>query len=99
VRWVSVGARPVRQLSRFFSLATEVGWDHTSQSDLPGGSLLKVTVAPQIAPALKFLSRPSLRAFATWAHWSDTFRGSVAAGTNPDAVRGAAFGVQLESWW
>jgi len=99
IHWVSLGARPVRRLGRFFSLATEAGWDHTVQGDLPGGSLFKLTVAPQITPEMKFLSRPSLRAFATLAHWSDAFRGSVAAATNPDAVRGAAFGVQLETWW
>jgi maltoporin len=93
IRWVSAGARPVYRLGRFFSLATEAGWDHTVQSDLPGGSLFKLTVAPQITPALKFLSRPSLRAFATWAHWSDAFRGSVAPATYPNAVRGTAFGV------
>ena len=99
VRWVSLGARPVYQLGRFFSLATEAGWDYTSQSDLPGGSLFKLTVAPQITPNLKFFSRPSLRAFATWAHWSDSFRGSVAPAAYANAVHGAAFGVQLESWW
>jgi maltoporin len=99
IHWVSIGARPVRRLGRFFSLATEAGWDYTEQGDLSGGSLFKLTVAPQITPAMKFLSRPSVRAFATWAHWSDTFRGSVAPATNPDAVHGAAFGVQLESWW
>ena len=99
VRWVSFGARPVRQLGRFFSLATEAGWDHTVQGDLPGGSLFKLSVAPQITPAFKFLSRPSLRGFATWAHWSDTFRGSIAAATDPNAVRGVAFGVQMETWW
>jgi maltoporin len=99
VHWVSLGARPIRRLGRFFSLATEVGWDYTSQGDLPGGSLFKLTVAPQITPNLKFLTRPSLRAFATWAHWSDTFRGIVAPTTNPNAIQGAAFGVQFESWW
>ncbi len=99
VHWVSLGARPIRQLGRFFSLATEAGWDHTSQEGLPGGSLFKLTVAPQITPALSFLSRPSLRAFATWAHWSDTYRGQIAAATNPNAVHGAAFGVQVEAWW
>ena len=99
IRWVSIGGRPVYQLGRFFSLATELGWDHTEQSDLPGGSLFKLTVAPQITPALKFLSRPSLRAFATWAHWSESFRGSVAPAAYGDDVRGVAFGVQLESWW
>lgn len=99
VRWVSLGARPVYRLGRFFSLATEVGWDHTLQSGQPGGSLVKATIAPQITPAFRFLSRPSLRAFATWAHWSDSFRGQVAPATDPTAVHGAAFGVQLESWW
>jgi len=99
VHWVSVGARPIRRLGRFSSLATEVGWDHTVQGDRPGGSLIKVTVAPQITPALNFLSRPSLRAFATWAHWSETFRGSVASATSPDRVHGFSFGVQLETWW
>jgi maltoporin len=99
VRWVSLGARPVRRLSRFFSLATEAGWDHTVQGDQPGGSLVKLTGALQITPTMKFLSRPSLRAFATWAHWSDSYRGRIAAATNPDAVRGAAFGVQIETWW
>jgi maltoporin len=99
VRWVSLGARPVRQLGRFFSLAAEAGWDYTVQGDLPSGSLFKLSVAPQITPSLKFLSRPALRAFATWAHWSESFRGSVASVTNPDAVHGAAFGVQLETWW
>jgi maltoporin len=99
IRWVSLGARPVYNLGRFFSVATEAGWDYTSQSDLPGGSLFKLTVAPQITPNLKFFSRPSLRAFATWAHWSESFRGSVAPAAYANAVHGAAFGVQLESWW
>lgn len=99
VRWISLGARPVYALGRFFSLATEAGWDYTLQSDLPGGSLFKLTVAPQITPALKFLSRPSLRAFATWAHWSDSYRGRIATFTYPDEVQGLAFGVQMESWW
>ena len=99
IRWVSLGARPVIRLSRFFSLATEAGWDYTAQADLPSGSLFKLTVAPQITPRLKFLSRPSLRAFATWAQWSDSFRGSVAPAAYADATHGVAFGMQFESWW
>jgi maltoporin len=99
IQWVSVGARPVVQLGRFSSIATEAGWDYTEQGDLPGGSLFKLTVAPQITPEMKFLSRPALRAFATYAHWSDAFRGSIAAASDPNAVHGWAFGVQLETWW
>jgi maltoporin len=99
VRWLSVGARPVRRLGQFATSAVEAGWDHSKQEGLPSGSLFKVTVAPQITPALSFLSRPSLRAFVTWAHWSDTFRGQIAPATDPNAVRGIAVGVQMESWW
>jgi maltoporin len=99
IRWFSLGARPVRRLNRFASVALEAGWDHTVQGDLPGGSLVKVTIAPQITPAFNFLNRPSLRAFATWAHWSESLRGSVAPITSPDAVHGIALGVQLETWW
>ena len=99
IRWVSLGARPVYALGRFFSVATEAGWDHTSQSDLDGGSLFKLTVAPQLTPRLKFLSRPSLRAYVTWAHWSDSFKGSVAPAAYANATHGWAFGAQLESWW
>ena len=73
--------------------------DCTAQSDLPDGSLFKPTVAPQITPALNFFSRPSLRAFATWAHWSKSLHGSVAPEAYPDAPRGSASGVQFESWW
>jgi hypothetical protein len=35
----------------------------------------------------------------TWAHWSDSFRGSIASATNPNAVHGSAIGVQMETWW
>jgi LamB porin len=48
---------------------------------------------------LEFLDRPPLRAFPSWAHWSEAFRISVAPTTNPDAARVTAFGVQLETGW
>jgi maltoporin len=99
IKWVSLGARPVRQMGRFVSMAVEAGWDYTKQGDLPAGSLFKLTIAPQITPSFKYLSRPSLRAYATLARWSDEFRGQIAPVTNPNAVRGGAFGVQLEMWW
>jgi maltoporin len=89
----------VYRLGRYTSLAVEAGWDHTAQQGQDAGSLLKVTVAPQITPEVKFLSRPSLRAFVTWAAWSKAFEGSVAPLTYGAATHGAAFGVQLESWW
>ena len=37
IRWVSLGARPVLRLGRFFSLATEAGWDYTEAVGSAGG--------------------------------------------------------------
>ena len=99
IRWVSFGARPIYRLGRYTSLAVEAGWDHTVQNNHEGGSLVKLTVSPRITPTLKFLSRPSLRAFLTWARWSESFKGSVAPRTYWNQQGGFAAGVQLESWW
>lgn len=73
IRWISMGARPGYHVSRYFSVKAEAGWDHTDQRDGPAGSLWKLTIAPQITPQLRALSRPALRAYATWARWSDDF--------------------------
>ena len=76
--WVSLGVRPAYHFSRYFSLELEAGFDHTRQTDQVSGSLMKVTLAPQITPGMAALSRPSLRAYVTWAGWSDDFVGLVA---------------------
>jgi maltoporin len=97
--WVSLGARPAYHFSRHLSLELEAGWDHTKQADGLSGSLFKVTLAPQITPTTAVLSRPSLRAFVTWATWSDGFQGQVAPVRYGDETSGFAAGVQLETWW
>jgi maltoporin len=99
VTWVSIGARPAYHFSRYFSLELETGFDHTSQSDGVSGSLTKVTLAPQITPGVEALSRPSLRAFVTYARWSDDFVGLVAPVLYGNESRGFAGGVQIETWW
>ena len=76
--WLSIGARPAYHFSRYFWLELETGFDHTSQTDRVSGSLTKVTLAPQITPGVEALSRPSLRAYVTYARWSDDFVGLVA---------------------
>jgi maltoporin len=88
--WLSLGARPAYHLSRYFSLELEAGYDYTRQTDRSSGSLMKVTLAPQITPAAAALSRPSSgpsriagRRFVAArprrrAHWA---------------------GVQIETWW
>jgi maltoporin len=66
---------------------------------LVSGSIFKVTLAPQITPKVAALSRPSLRAYATWAHCSDGFVGLVVPLLYGSEQRGFAAGVQLETWW
>ena len=97
--WFSLGARPGYHLSRYFSLELEAGLDHTVQSDGASGSLMKLTLAPQITPGIAALSRPSLRAYFTYAHWSDDFVGLVAPVLYGAEDNGFAAGVQIETWW
>jgi maltoporin len=99
IRWVSLGARPGYHFSPYFSLKAEAGWDYTDQAAGPAGSLVKLTIAPQITPQLKALSRPALRAYATWARWSKDFVGLVAPIDYGDEQHGFTVGVQLETWW
>jgi maltoporin len=97
--WLSLGARPAYHFSRYFSLELETGFDHTSQTHGASGSLMKVTLAPQITPDIGALSRPSLRTYVTWARWSDDFVGLVAPVLYGAENRGFAAGVQIETWW
>ena len=86
-------------MSRYFSLELEAGLDHTIQSDGASGSLMKLTLAPQITPGIAALSRPSLRAYVTYARWSDDFVGLVAPVLYGAEDNGFAAGVQIETWW
>ena len=99
LRWTALGVRPSWALDRHFSLQLEAGLDHTWQQDGTEGSLVKVTVGPQISPSPGSYVRPSLRAYVTWARWSDGFVGLVAPVTYGTTNRGLAAGVQLEAWW
>ena len=99
IDWVSLGVRPVYHFNEYFSLAFEGGADYTRQEDGLEGVLGKFTLAPQVQPAARFLSRPSIRAFATYAVWSDDFEGAVAPVGYGDETAGFSFGVQMEAWW
>jgi maltoporin len=97
--WVSAGFRPAFHLNRYFSLVGEAGLDFTSNEGMENGMLVKVTVAPQISPLNKILSRPAIRAYFTYAQWSDSWIGQVAAGSFPDQSHGISAGIQMETWW
>ncbi len=97
--WVTLGARPVYHFNTYFSLAFEAGADYTNQEDGPEGVLGKFTLAPQIQPAAEHFSRPSIRAFVTYAVWSDQFEGGVAPIAYGTDTQGLSLGVQMEAWW
>jgi maltoporin len=99
LRWAAFGVRPSWALDRHFSVQLEAGLDHTWQEDGPEGSLYKLTLGPQITPSPGSLVRPSLRAYVTWARWSDGFVGLVAPVSYGDTDHGFGAGVQLEVWW
>src|SRR5215469_14892591 len=104
--WVSFGARPEIFFTKYLSLAFEAGFDHTeghviTQNGTPyvDGWLRKFTIAPQIGAGRKFFSRPVLRAFLTYANWSNGFRGFVGGVPYQDRTSGLIYGVQAEAWW
>ena len=99
-RWVSVGMRPVYYFNDRFSVALEAGIDWAKSEPLgTDGHLWKITLAPQISRGNKFFSRPVLRAFVTYAGWSDGFKGLVGGTPFEHATDGFTYGVQAEAWW
>jgi maltoporin len=105
-QWVSFGARPEYFFTKYVSLAFEAGFDHTeghvvTQNGTPyvDGWLRKFTLAPQIGAGRKYFSRPVLRAFVTYASWSNGFRGFVGGVPFQDRTSGLTYGVQAETWW
>ncbi|MHC5100656.1 MAG: carbohydrate porin [Planctomycetota bacterium] len=98
-RWLSAGIRPVYHFNRYWSLAFEAGLDYTDNDRGGSGTLGKLTIAPQISPKAKQLSRPVLRAFLTYAWWADDFEGSVGGSDYADDLDGVTVGLQMETWW
>jgi maltoporin len=99
-QWVSFGARPEVFFTKYLSLAFEGGFDHThSSTGQYDGWLRKFTIAPQIGAGRQFFSRPVLRAFLTYANWSDGLLGFIGGIPFQDRTNGLTYGVQAETWW
>jgi maltoporin len=98
--WVSAGVRPIVHLHDHFNIALEGGldWVNDQEEDLKG-TLLKLTVAPQISVDRLFMSRPVIRAFFTYAHWSDELVGQVGGQDHLSLQDGFNWGAQMEAWW
>ncbi len=99
-KWASVGARPVYYFNDRFSVALEAGIDWAKSEPLgTDGHLWKITLAPQLTRGGKFFDRPQLRAFITYAQWSDDFKGLVGGRPYENATDGFSYGLQAETWW
>ena len=100
VQWVSAGVRPIWHFNKYVSLAGEAGWDWV-KNDAAGtdGSLYKLTLAPQVSLGGRFMSRPVIRAFFTYATWDDDFVGQAGGLDYGTDDHGITYGVQMEAWW
>lgn len=100
VHWASAGVRPIWHFNKYLSLAGEAGIDWV-KDEAAGTSdyLYKLTLAPQISLGGRFMSRPSIRAFVTYAHWGDDFAGNVGGNDYAGEDSGLTYGLQMEVWW
>jgi maltoporin len=98
--WFSTGVRPIWEINKFFSIAVEGGVDYVANSvSSSSGNLWKLSFAPQVSLGNQFFSRPVLRAFVTYAHWSNDFVGQVGGQDYQGLNEGLTYGVQMEAWW
>ena len=100
VQWLSGGVRPIYHFNKYFSLAFEGGADYVNDSGTAqSGVLGKLTLAPQVSLGDRFFSRPVIRAFVTYAIWSDDFKGQIGGNDYVNDTSGLTWGIQMESWW
>lgn len=100
VHWASGGVRPIYHINRFFSLAGEAGADWTREETTgQSGPLYKFTFAPQLSLGNRFMSRPVIRVFVTYARWADDFVGQIGGNDYQDENWGLTYGAQMEAWW
>ena len=101
----SAGIRPVYWLWGPFAIQAAAAYAYLSNNRRTGagfgdgGSLGIFTIAPTIKPRGGFFTRPELRAFATFAVWSDEFQGAIGSPAYANQNYGWMFGVQAEAWW
>lgn len=99
VKDFSAGGRVSYAFGRNFKLLAEAG--HTSRKGAgPEQTLNKFTVAPTLALAEDFWSRPELRFYVTRANWNQAAAQANAAGFGIGGKTSRTLaGVQYEVWW
>jgi maltoporin len=100
VHWASAGLRPILHFNRYLGVAGEAGVDWVRNvSANTSAPLYKLTLAPQVSLGGRFMSRPVIRAFLTYAHWGNDFVGQVGGNDYYNENQGLTYGVQMEAWW
>ncbi len=106
--WYAAALRPMYFVNENMRILGEVSWDRTENLDPADeleGNLVKFTLASELALDYGFWTRPVLRAFVTWAGWSDSFKGRVGTSGQGDPTDCStktlcySAGVQAEYWW
>jgi maltoporin len=96
----TLGGRISYAFTRNFKLLTEVG---TTSREIDGQNkqlLNKVTIAPTLALAKEFWSRPELRFYVTQAIWNDAAAAANVAGFGAGGrTASTTGGIQMEVWW
>jgi maltoporin len=99
-QWISAGVRPVYSFNKYFSLAFEPGMDHVDDNGIhQSGTLCKFTLAPQVSLGNGFFSRPVIRAYVTYATWTESYKGYVGGNDFANETSGWTWGMQMETWW
>lgn len=104
--WTSAGARVGFAFAKHAKLLGEVGYDRVTKNNGANPQVLaKLTGALALTADRKFLARPELRLFVTWATWNGTAQlagvdsGRIYTDFYTDQSNGAIFGLQAETWW
>lgn len=103
--WLTIGARPVFGINRYFKLQFEFGADRLSDpAGGPARRLTKLTIAPTISAGPGLWARPELRAFVTYGKWNGAATPLLNAANSGGPVYGArtsgfSTGVQAETFF
>ena len=109
--WISAGGRLTYGLTEHWKLQGELGHDRVKPSAGATRNLTKLTIAPTLAMARGFWSRPELRFFYTYARWNDAAALAANSSTNTAVAstaangifaggnQGSTIGLQFEGWW
>ena len=112
--WYALGLRPMYFFNENYRALAEFSWDRTENGEILdangdelAGNLFKATLAGELSTDFGFWNRPVLRAFVTWAQWSDAFKGVNPAGFAEDgnttdcSTKTICYsaGVQAEYFW